>query len=61
MESLWLGSWLRFVTGNRLAPFVPMPPHVVTALLRTSKLSPGEEVRSLPGGLVLPFANRRLV
>lgn len=33
MEGLWLGSWVRFILGTRLGPYVPTPQHVVTRML----------------------------
>ena len=44
MEKLWLGTWLRFGLHMRLAPFVPMPIHVVQVVLRQAGLKAGDEV-----------------
>ena len=43
MEKLWLGTWLRFVLQMRLAPYVPIPPHVCQLLLKQAALQPGDE------------------
>ena len=36
LANLWLGSWLKFFAGARLAPYVATPPHVVSRLLTVS-------------------------
>ena len=47
---LWLGSWLRFVSRNRLAPFVPTPPDVAERMLRLARLKAGERLVDLGSG-----------
>ena len=48
--STYLGSWLRYVTGMRLAPFVPVPPVVANEMLSLARLKPGETVVDLGCG-----------
>ena len=47
---LWLGSWAGFLTGRRLAPFVPSPPHVAQRLLRLAGAGAGDVVLDLGCG-----------
>ena len=44
MADLALFSWLRFIVGNRLAPFVGTPPHVCAALLRLAAVTKADTV-----------------
>ena len=44
---LWLGTWLRFITRTRLAPFVPTPPDVVERMLTLARLKEGERLVDL--------------
>ncbi|GAQ84326.1 hypothetical protein KFL_001850010, partial [Klebsormidium nitens] len=39
---LWLGTWLRYLAGTRLAPFVAMPPRVVRELLDLADVTPSD-------------------
>ncbi|CAI7782323.1 unnamed protein product [Closterium sp. NIES-53] len=47
---LWLGSWARFLLGQRLAPYVPTPPHVVREMLRLARAGPDDVVCDLGCG-----------
>ena len=47
---LHLMSWLRFMTGSRLAPFVPMPSHVARALLKLADVGHGDVLYDLGCG-----------
>ena len=49
-EGLWLGSWLRFITGGRFAPFVPTQMDVARQMLHHAKLQPGERLVDLGCG-----------
>lgn len=49
-EGLFLGSWLRFFLGNRLAPFVPTALPVCRAMLRLAKVGPGDRLADLGCG-----------
>ena len=49
-HGLWLGSWARFVVGNRLAPYVPTPHDVAPHLLKLAALRPGEVLVDLGCG-----------
>lgn len=58
---LWLGSWLRFVAGNRLAPFVPTPHHICERMMALASVGPGDtllDVGSGDGRLLLCAARR---
>lgn len=50
MSGLWLGSWLRFITRNRLAPFVPTPHDVVDRMIILAQLKPGDRLVDLGSG-----------
>lgn len=50
VDGLWLGTWARFIAGNRLAPFVPTPPEVCRRLLQLGRLRPGERLVDLGCG-----------
>lgn len=50
LESLHLGSWARFITGQRLAPFVKTPADAREAMLRLAALSPDEALVDLGAG-----------
>ena len=45
-----LGSWLRYMMGERLAPYVPAPSVVGTTMLELASLQPGEVVVDLGCG-----------
>eukprot|EP00966_Prymnesium_polylepis_P247200 5716339-Prymnesium_polylepis.1 len=47
---LWLGSWLRFVSRQRMAPYVPTPPEVVERMLTMARLKAGERLVDLGSG-----------
>ena len=47
---LWLGSWLRFILGNRLGPYVPTPPHVVRRMLSLASVSKDDSVHDVGCG-----------
>jgi SAM-dependent methyltransferase len=49
-EGLWLGSWARFVLGNRLAPFVPTSLPVCEAMLRLANVGPRDVLVDLGCG-----------
>ena len=49
-HGLCLGSWARFVVGNRLAPYVPTPHDVAPHLLKLAALRPGEALVDLGCG-----------
>ena len=49
-DGLWLGSWFRFLTRMRLAPFVPTPNKVGIRLLSLAHLAPGETLVDLGSG-----------
>lgn len=46
----WLGSFLRYAAGLRLAPYVPVPHTVAARMLTLAKLRPGEAVADLGCG-----------
>ena len=48
--SSYLGSWLRYMAGSRLAPYVPAPSAVGTTMLQLARLSPHEVVLDLGCG-----------
>ena len=48
--ALHLGSWVKFVSGWRLAPFVPTPHDVATRMLALARLAPGERCVDLGCG-----------
>lgn len=50
IEGLWLGTWARFILGQRLGPFVPTPPHVASRLLRLAGLNRGDVLVDLGCG-----------
>lgn len=50
MEGLWLGSWLRFILGTRLGPYVPTPPHVVRLMLSLAGVSANDVVHDVGCG-----------
>eukprot|EP00897_Mesotaenium_endlicherianum_P003272 jgi/Mesen1/2973/ME000176S02015 len=50
MQGLWLGTWLRYLTGNRLAPFVPTPTHVGRQMLELARVQPQDYVFDLGCG-----------
>lgn len=50
MEGLWLGSWLRFILGTRLGPYVPTPPHVVRRMLSLAAVSADDCVHDVGCG-----------
>jgi hypothetical protein len=61
MESLWLGSWLRFILGTRLGPYVPTPHHVVTRMLSLASVHSSDCVHDVgcgDGRLLLAAAQR---
>lgn len=47
---LWLGSWLRFILGNRLAPFVPTPLHVQQRMLSLAAVKSTDTVYDAGAG-----------
>jgi len=49
-SGVWLSSWARFLSGNRLAPFVPTSPEVAARMLTLARLSPGERLCDLGCG-----------
>ncbi|KAG8464235.1 hypothetical protein KFE25_003298 [Diacronema lutheri] len=49
-EGLWLGTWARFLVGNRLAPFVPTALPVCKAMLRLARVGPGDRLADLGCG-----------
>mmetsp|Transcript_19554 Transcript_19554/g.23450 ORF Transcript_19554/g.23450 Transcript_19554/m.23450 type:complete len:169 (-) Transcript_19554:146-652(-) len=44
MESLWLGTWAKFLLRTRLGPYVPTPHHVCSRLLKLAKVQPTDKV-----------------
>lgn len=42
MQGLWLGTWLRYLAGTRLAPYVAMPPRVVREMLDLADVTPSD-------------------
>ena len=50
MEGLWLGTWARFLVGNRLAPYVPTPKHVGSEMLKLARVGPKDYVVDLGCG-----------
>ena len=50
MESLWLGSWLRFIAGNRLGPYVPTPHHVGARMLQLAGVAAADAVHDIGCG-----------
>lgn len=50
LKQLHLGSWWQFVTGRRLAPYVPTPPHVVHSMLQLASVSKGDCVHDVGAG-----------
>jgi predicted RNA methylase len=45
-----LVSWLKYMAGRRLAPYVPAPPLVGQSMLKLAALQPGETVVDLGCG-----------
>lgn len=59
MSGLWLGSWFRYATGTRLAPFVPTPQHIVSRMLALASCRSGDilcDVGSGDGRLLIAAA-----
>jgi SAM-dependent methyltransferase len=50
MEGLWLGSWVRFILGTRLGPYVPTPQHVVTRMLSLASVQAADCVHDVGCG-----------
>jgi SAM-dependent methyltransferase len=50
MDGLWLGSWLRFIAGTRLGPYVPTPHHVVTRMLHLANVRAADCVHDVGCG-----------
>jgi SAM-dependent methyltransferase len=50
MEGLWLGSWLRFIAGTRLGPYVPTPHHVVSTMLALAGVAAADCVHDVGCG-----------
>jgi 16S rRNA A1518/A1519 N6-dimethyltransferase RsmA/KsgA/DIM1 with predicted DNA glycosylase/AP lyase activity len=50
MQGLWLGTWLRYLAGNRLAPYVAMPPRVVQELLNLTEVRSSDRVYDIGCG-----------
>lgn len=58
---LWLGSWVKFWLGVRLAPFVPTPEHVGSQMLRLAKVRTSDTVFDLgcgKGNLLIQAARK---
>lgn len=47
---LWLGSWMSFFAGKRLAPFVPTALPVCRHMLRLANVGPGDTLADLGCG-----------
>ena len=50
LKQLHLGSWFAFITGRRLAPYVPTPQHVVERMLDLASVAKGECVHDVGAG-----------
>lgn len=50
MQSLWLGTWVQFWLGWRLAPFVPTPASVGRQMLRLAAVNSHDRVYDLGCG-----------
>ena len=49
-RALHLGSWARYIAGNRLAPFVQTHDDILPHLLKLASLKPGETILDLGCG-----------
>lgn len=61
MDGLWLGSWLRFLTGTRLGPYVPTPHHVGARMLALARVTASDCVYDVgcgDGRLLVAAATR---
>ena len=50
LKQLHLGSWFQFITGRRLAPYVPTPQHVCERLMDLAAVSKGDCVHDVGAG-----------